>query len=67
MIRSTRAREAAAYIVAGGLTAAVAFVASIPFTGLAATAVTADVAMLVGYPTLLVADAITARTKGGHQ
>jgi hypothetical protein len=60
-------RAGATYTVAGALTAAAAFVASIPFTGVAVTAVTADAAVLVGWPTLLAADAITARLKGGRR
>ena len=55
------AHAAAAYTTAGLLTAVVAFLASIPFTGLAATAVTCDAAVLVGWPALCTADTITRR------
>jgi hypothetical protein len=59
------ARGAVAYAVAGALTAVVAFLATIPCTDFVTIAgMTADAAALVGWPTLLAADAIT-RHRGG--
>ncbi|TVZ96460.1 hypothetical protein [Streptomyces sp. BK340] len=59
MTRAEIARAAITYTTACTATTVVAFLASIPFTGLAATAVTIDAAVLVGWPTLLAADTIT--------
>lgn len=62
------ARTIAAYTAASLLTAIAAFVASIPFTGAAVTAVTIDAAVLVGLPTLRAADRITFhRTTNGDR
>ena len=61
MTRAKAARAAITYTTAGLLTTVVAFLASIPFTGLAATAVTCDAAVLVGWPALCTADTITRR------
>lgn len=60
------ARTIAAYTAASLATAVVAFVASIPFTGPAVTAVTIDAAVLVGLPALHAAGRITFhRTTNG--
>lgn len=65
MSRRTLAREVALYAAAGMVTAVVAFLASIPFTDLPTiAAMTANSAVLVGWPTLLAADAV-ARRDGG--
>ena len=64
MNRSEAARAAGAYTAAALATAVTAFVASIPFTGVAVTAVTADAAILVGFPALLAADRITFHRRG---
>lgn len=68
---AARTRAVAAYTAAGALTAIVAFIAAIPFTGPPAAAVTADAAVLVGWPTLCAADRIGRRratntTTGDH-
>ena len=61
----TLACQLAAYTAAGTVTAVVAFLASIPVTDqLTLVGWTADTAVLVGWPTLLTADAITRRWGG---
>lgn len=55
----------ASYGIASALTAAVAFLASIPYSDpLTVLAVTADAAAVVGFPALLAADRITNHRGG---
>lgn len=65
MSRQTLIQGAVAYMAAGVVTAVVAFLVSIPFTDMATIAgLTADAAVLVGWPTLLAADSLTRRRGG---
>lgn len=65
MSRRLLVRRAFPYAVASAVTAVVAFLVTIPFAdGLTIAGMTADTAVLVGWPTLLAADAVTRRRGG---
>jgi hypothetical protein len=65
MTGRTLTHQLAAYLAAGTVTAVVAFLATIPFTDqLTLIGMTADSAVLAGWPTLLAADAVTSRRAG---
>jgi hypothetical protein len=62
----TLVRRAFPYAAAGVVTSVVAFLVSIPVTDrLTLIGLTADTAVLAGWPTLLAADAIVRRWGGG--